>query len=338
MVDELTAHYLFRPSGANNQPMYHYSSNARIQSYSPVALRYHLHNHVNYLFPFSHILYLREQGLWNLLWLSTPKVDEAIAIHDPESFKAFLDDTRYWLTEQSRALRRFIQSKTRYQGVNVSYNTLLRQLPAPVFAEFVLANKSFLKKLKTLVGKDAPTHLEERAHSAEHLHIENLLLPANDPERIVHVHNVQRSIARTENIRVAWLTRAGRLLETYFRSHGFDCPSYRIGMDNYSLRRLGVCAYDTLDSEDELGFKIGINPLMVNEKRVLEVLVHEFMHAITGLPAGHNATFWQNCEKVGLEGRRIDKSNEKLQKQFDQIHEEIGPYPGFQLRYCASTK
>lgn len=60
----------------------------------------------------------------------------------------------------------------------------------------------------------------------------------------------------------------------------------------------------------------------------LETLIHEMGHATCGSAAAHNAPFAKYCKDIGLEGIPTStRASASLNKIFEDIEDELGPYP-----------
>lgn len=73
---------------------------------------------------------------------------------------------------------------------------------------------------------------------------------------------------------------------------------------------------------------IFISPLLGNPVEVLEVLLHELVHAAVGVKAGHGAPFKAVARGVGLDGPlRATHAGPTLRAELAQLAEELGTYP-----------
>jgi predicted SprT family Zn-dependent metalloprotease len=89
---------------------------------------------------------------------------------------------------------------------------------------------------------------------------------------------------------------------------------------------LGVCCPSEFSNG---GFtEIFIDPIVDDSSRVLDILVHEVIHAILGSGKGHGKEFKQLALSVGLEGKMTSTTaSPELKEKLDKIVEEIGEYP-----------
>lgn len=108
-------------------------------------------------------------------------------------------------------------------------------------------------------------------------------------------------------IREAWLNAAlWGFIDAHFTAAGYDIPSnIRVTCGwpakNALARRtmrIGEC-WSTEASDDQT-FEMSITPALDDASRVLDVLIHEVIHATVGLDKGHRKDFSQCAKKVGL--------------------------------------
>lgn len=107
--------------------------------------------------------------------------------------------------------------------------------------------------------------------------------------------------------REAWMVAAlWQFIDQHFTAAGYDVPSnIRVTCgwpSKYSLARkvmrVAEC-WDASASDDET-FEISVSPAIDDPSRVLDLLIHEVVHATVGLKAGHRAPFSQCAKQVGL--------------------------------------
>ncbi len=109
--------------------------------------------------------------------------------------------------------------------------------------------------------------------------------------------------------REAWMTAAlwGHI-DAHFTAAGYDVPpNIRVTCGFPSTHatarkhlRIGEC-WDPSMSKDQTS-EISVSPFIDEPLRVLGILVHEVVHTVVGLKAGHLAPFSQCAKAVGLEG------------------------------------
>lgn len=137
--------------------------------------------------------------------------------------------------------------------------------------------------------------------------------------------------------REEWLNKAmEHLIDSVFQginvpnnikvSCGFAGVGKPKKMAGFKVHVLGVCCPSELSTG---GFtEIFIDPILDESSRVLDVLVHEMIHAILGSGKGHGKEFKKIALSVGLEGKMTSTvASEALKEKLDKIVEQIGEYP-----------
>lgn len=138
--------------------------------------------------------------------------------------------------------------------------------------------------------------------------------------------------------REQWLTRAGIALERkFFKANGYDLPEkirVSCGFPRGSSKAIGQC-WDTVVSADET-YEIFICPTQAEPIRVLDILLHELIHASVGIKAGHKGPFRKLAKEFGLEGKMTATAvtaGSELHGRLAAISEKLGDYP-----HAAMTK
>lgn len=94
---------------------------------------------------------------------------------------------------------------------------------------------------------------------------------------------------------------------------------------------LGVC-FNRASSVNEVN-EIFISPVLDDTSRVLDVLIHELIHAVDDCVHGHKGLFKQIALAVGLEGKMTSTvAGEELQKKLKAIIDVVGEYPHSELQ------
>lgn len=139
------------------------------------------------------------------------------------------------------------------------------------------------------------------------------------------------------NTREEWLIEALRMVGTLFDSRGYKIPPCSVSVGWPSIkgtaaksRRIGEC-WDKSTAGDKR-FAIFISPVLGSdvdsECDVLEVLVHEAVHAAVGLECGHKGAFKQCAAKVGLVGKMTaTTAGPELVEVMEEWAKELGEYP-----------
>ena len=93
-----------------------------------------------------------------------------------------------------------------------------------------------------------------------------------------------------------------------------------------SKRRIGECWDKTASAAGNV--EMIISMVLDNDMEVLEVLVHECVHAAVGNECGHKGPFRTLALAVGLEGKMTaTTAGPKLLKELKTIKSKLGKYP-----------
>jgi len=132
--------------------------------------------------------------------------------------------------------------------------------------------------------------------------------------------------------REAWLREGARLLgDKVLASHGAALPAkmaYACGFPKGSARAIGQC-WDPVIAPDGTSH-IFICPSQSEPTRVLDILLHEIIHAVVGIKEKHGGQFKRLARAVGLEGKLTDTvvtPGSALHQQLVAIAAELGDYP-----------
>jgi hypothetical protein len=135
-----------------------------------------------------------------------------------------------------------------------------------------------------------------------------------------------------EMTREEWLHHAIEALRPKFAEIEFPLPEkihvsvgFGYGAKRESATILGQCWPTTL-SEDGLNH-IFISPEMDDEARVLDVLIHELVHAADNCRNGHKGAFAKAAKKLGLTGKMTSTvATPELAETLRELAKAIGPY------------
>lgn len=127
--------------------------------------------------------------------------------------------------------------------------------------------------------------------------------------------------------REQWLNAAVEVLRSQdFSDLGETVPQVRVstGFPKGNVRKvIGQCWNNTEDGVSQ----IFITPTIDEPLRVLDILVHELIHAMTP-GAGHKGPFKRIATDIGLEGKMTaTHAGEALKSRLAEIVEQLGPYP-----------
>jgi hypothetical protein len=136
-----------------------------------------------------------------------------------------------------------------------------------------------------------------------------------------------RGITREE-----WLHQAIEALRPKFEEIGFPLPEklhvsvgFGYGAKRESATILGQC-WSTMASEDGVNH-IFISPEMNDAARVLDVLIHELVHAADDCKSGHKGDFAKHAKKLGLTGQMTATvATPELAELLADLAKGIGPY------------
>lgn len=324
----------FAPLHPEHQPMYHDTSRDGFYSYSPIPLReYQRDTEAGKLVIQSKLLRTRRQSVWNLLWLTTPEIDDALAVIDDDSFSAHRLTMHPWLLQRYSG---FIGLSRR--AMQVGRSTLLvddavKSVPAAEFWQHAKKDDRFIEEIRRIAGDLGVESMEARALARDGIIVVNPALHHLHADRKVWVKDVQRTIDRTYELRSAWLNKASEFLRPYVERCGFKFPRVIVGMDNPSGARHGMWHPGSVGLDACQSDFIGISPALTGTPIVVATLVHELAHGIAGPSVGHYKPFWDICLRLGLRNTYSDRFETALIEQMEAIDDAHGPYPGAVWQY-----
>jgi len=146
--------------------------------------------------------------------------------------------------------------------------------------------------------------------------------------------------------RETWLNQ---MAETYlielFKQSGYDVPEnirYSIGFPSrgataQSKRTIGQCFSDEASSDSV--FEIFVSPMIDDASKIVDVLIHEMVHATVGLKAGHKKPFRDCALAVGLTGKMTaTTASDELKEKIAVYIDGIGDYPAGSLDIDSQKK
>ena len=93
------------------------------------------------------------------------------------------------------------------------------------------------------------------------------------------------------------------------------------------------------ESSENGDIEIMISPVLSDSSRVIDVQIHEVVHAVVGNEHGHNHVFKRCAEKVGLTGKMTATiATDELKYKIAQWVNEIGLYPHSKLNLADRKK
>ena len=117
-------------------------------------------------------------------------------------------------------------------------------------------------------------------------------------------------------------------IKPHFESKGYTIPdNIRMSCSLTSTKKsIGQC-WSSKNSGDN-HFEIFISPKISDSSRVTDILIHEIVHAVVGIKAGHKKPFADCAKAVGLEGKMTaTTATEGLKATIAQWISEMGEYP-----------
>ena len=137
---------------------------------------------------------------------------------------------------------------------------------------------------------------------------------------------MKRRVTREE-----WLLAACENLRGVIRAAGAECPPVAVSMGfpkgyRGRGRALGQCWDGCLASDGRPA--IFISPTLAVPVRILDVLLHELVHAAVGSEHGHRGRFVTVARAVGLVGPpTATTAGADLKERLNAVAESLGPLP-----------
>ena len=145
--------------------------------------------------------------------------------------------------------------------------------------------------------------------------------------------------------REQWLDVAVKELTpllTFAKAPAFKPPLVSVGFPRGSRggngKTIGQC-WSEKCSADKERCHIFVHPELVDSVRVLDVLLHELVHAAVGTECGHRGAFRKVAVAVGLEGKMTATvAGDDLTERLNRIVDSIGDYPHVKLSSSSAAK
>ncbi len=132
--------------------------------------------------------------------------------------------------------------------------------------------------------------------------------------------------------REGWLLNAVDALSAkFFEENGYDLPErlgVSCGFPRGVARAIGQC-WDPVVAEDGTTHMF-ICPSIAEPLRVLDILLHEMIHACVGIDVGHKGIFRKLVKEFGLHGKMtatFAEEGTELHKTLGVIAGRLGEYP-----------
>lgn len=136
--------------------------------------------------------------------------------------------------------------------------------------------------------------------------------------------------------REEWLINAAVRLSDIVQATGAACPPVAVSIGFPHRRgglsnRLGECWAGQVAADGRPA--IFISPVLGDPLRILDVLLHELIHAAVGVEHGHRGRFVTAARACGLEGRpTATVAGRELRVRLNTIFESLGALPHAALR------
>jgi hypothetical protein len=137
------------------------------------------------------------------------------------------------------------------------------------------------------------------------------------------------------NTREAWLLQAIDLLRPLFLSKGHQIPeqvSVSCGFASTGNKiHIGQC-WSRQSSTNECN-QVFISPTVDDPVTVLDILVHELVHAVDDCQHKHGKEFKKIALSLGMKGpMRSAEAGPELKKRLEEMALKLGPYPHGKLK------
>jgi len=136
----------------------------------------------------------------------------------------------------------------------------------------------------------------------------------------------------THTTREGWLQAATKALDAkFFSGKGYKLPEKlgcSCGFPRGHARAIGQCWHPSVAKDGTT--HIFICPSQDDTMRVLDILLHELIHAAVGLACGHRGAFKKLATEFGLTGKMtatVCEPGSELHRQLASIATELGDYP-----------
>ena len=136
------------------------------------------------------------------------------------------------------------------------------------------------------------------------------------------------------NSRENWLLEAVDIFRPWFQEHGAEIPEKVRVSVGYAKRQrkgtIGVC-YASVAAEDGV-HQLFMSPELDDALRVLDVLMHELIHAWDDCKSGHKGEFARVAKALGLTGKMTATvASDELKVRLQDVLGKLGDYPHAKL-------
>lgn len=133
-----------------------------------------------------------------------------------------------------------------------------------------------------------------------------------------------------------WLQESIKVLkETVFQDAGITVPDVYVSVgfpkgSRGKNKAIGQCHPSELSADEKA--HIFIHPELDESTRVLDVLIHELIHAVDGCKSGHKGAFKRMATQCGLMGKMTaTEASPALKQRLNDLTQLIGEYPHARL-------
>ncbi len=141
--------------------------------------------------------------------------------------------------------------------------------------------------------------------------------------------------ANKHESRESWLKNAAQLLRPHFADCGYDLPNnmrFAIAFPSTGRKGKRVGELWHASTSADGSYELFIRADISEPADVLGVLVHELVHAVLPIEAGHGKPYKDAALKIGLEGKmRHAMPGALLKAKLADIAETLGPLPHARL-------
>ncbi len=142
--------------------------------------------------------------------------------------------------------------------------------------------------------------------------------------------------------REAWLLNACERLHSVVEAAGAEPPPVAVSI-GFPRRRggqstaIGECWDGSMAADGRPA--IFISPVLTDPVRILDVLLHELVHAAVGSGHGHRGLFVTVARSCGLLGKpTATYAGPALEQRLNELSRSLGPLPHAHLTVAASPK
>lgn len=167
--------------------------------------------------------------------------------------------------------------------------------------------------------------------------------PSRKPHKAVKGYNTPVGIKPRYSTREAWMKEAVKRFKPMFKQAGYDIPDIiRVSIgwpvgSRGGRKTIGQCFHERISRDGTR--EIFISPELDDPVRVLDVLLHEVIHATVGNAEGHRGKFADCARKLGLEGAlTATVAGKDLKERLNKLKKSLGFFPHRGMDYSKRKK